>query len=157
MESQLLILAESLDKKIEVLKDIQKYNEEQEKCFLQGQANLDGFDAAVEKKGQLIERLQRLDNGFETMYQKLREELTGNREKYAEQIRLLQEKVRTVTELGVSIQAQEARNKKLVEEFFSKEREGIRSGRKSSKAAFDYYKNMNQSHYVNPQFMDSKQ
>ncbi len=156
MESQLMILAESLDKKLAVLKEIQVYNEEQEKSFTSGQADLDSFDAAVEKKGQLIEKLQKLDLGFETMYAKLSAELQGNRERYAEQIKLLKQKVSEVTELSVTVQAQEKRNKKLVEEFFAREREGIRSNRKTSKAAYDYYKNMNRSNYVAPQFMDSK-
>ncbi len=139
MESQLSILAESLDRKLEVLKEIQKYNAEQEKSFQGGQADLDSFDAAMEKKGQLIEKIIKLDTGFETMYAKLSEELKGNRERYAEQIRVLQQKVTEVTELSVSVQAQEQRNKKLVEEFFAKERAGIRDGRKSSNADDEYY------------------
>ena len=96
MESQLNILAESLDKKLEVLKEIQAYNEEQEKSFTCGRADLDNFDVAVEKKGQLIEKLQRLDAGFETMYAKLSEELKGNRERYAKQIKVLKQKVSEV-------------------------------------------------------------
>ena len=68
----------------------------------------------------------------------------------------LQQLVTEVTETSVTIQAQEARNKKLIENFFRKEREGIRVGRQSSKAAYDYYKNMNRSSVVPPQFMDSK-
>ena len=156
MDSQLLILAESLDKKIAVLQEIQAYNEEQEKCFTNGTIELDDFDAAVEKKGQLIEKLQRLDAGFETMYSRLSEELKGNREKYADRIKVLKQKVTEVTELSVSVQAQERRNKKLVEEYFARARAGIRSNRKSSKAAYDYYKNMNHSEFVPPQFMDSK-
>ncbi len=157
MESQLNILAESLDKKLEVLKEIQKYNAEQEKSFQDGKADLDSFDTAVAQKGQLIEKLLKLDSGFETMYAKLSEELKENREKYAEQIKVLKQKVTEVTELSVSVQAQEQRNKKLVEEYFAKERAGIRDGRKSSKAAYDYYKTMNRSGFVPPQFMDSKQ
>lgn len=157
MESQLNILAESLDKKLEVLKEIQKYNAEQEKSFRDGKADLDSFDAAVAQKGQLIDKLLKLDSGFETMYAKLSEELKENREKYAEQIKVLKQKVTEVTELSVSVQAQEQRNKKLVEEYFAKERAGIRDGRKSSKAAYDYYKTMNRSSFVPPQFMDSKQ
>lgn len=156
MESQLRILVESLDKKIVVLKEIQAYNEEQEESFTCGRADLESFDAAVEKKGQLIEKLQRLDAGFETMYAKLSDELQGKREKYAEQIKVLKQKVSEVTELSVTVQAQEKRNKRLVEEYFAREREGIRNNRKTSKAAYDYYKNMNRSNYVPPQFMDSK-
>ena len=56
----------------------------------------------------------------------------------------------------MAIQAQEARNKKLIEDYFRKEREGIRVGRKSSKAAINYYKNMSGSSVVMPLFMDDK-
>lgn len=157
MENQLSILSESLDKKIQVLTEIQKYNEVQEASFKEGKANLDDFDNAVEQKGRLIDKLNKLDEGFEILYTNLAEQLKDNKERYASQIKVLQQKIKQVTDLGMSIQAQEQRNKALVEQFFAKERQGIRMGRQSSKAAYDYYKNMNQSNFVPPQFMDSKQ
>ncbi len=157
MENQLSILAESLDKKIQVLKEIQKYNEVQEASFQDGKAKLEDFDRAVEQKGILIEKLNKLDEGFEILYAKLAEQLKDNKERYASQIADIQQKIKLVTELGVSVQAQEKRNKALVEQFFAKERRGIRQGRQSSKAAYDYYKNMSQSGYASSQFMDSKQ
>jgi len=156
MENHLNILAESLDKKIQVLQEIQEYNNMQEASFKEDRANLDDFDQAVERKGELIEQLNKLDEGFEILYNNLAEQLKENREKYAAQIKELQQKIKQVTELGVAIQAQEQRNKALVEQFFARERQGIRQGRQSSKVAYDYYKNMNQTHFVPPQFMDSK-
>ena len=47
-------------------------------------------------------------------------------------------------------------NKKLIEDYFRKERDGIRNGRKSSKAAINYYRNMSKSAVRPPQFLDSK-
>ncbi len=157
MNTQLDILSESLDKKYQVLLEIQKYNEEQEKVFLADQIVLQDFDAAVEEKGKLIEKLSRLDLGFEALYQRLAQELSQNRKLYEEQIKKIQQQITKVTELSVSIQAQEARNKKLIEDYFAKERAQIKQGRKSSKAAYDYYKNMSKSNFIPPQFMDSKQ
>ena len=84
------------------------------------------------------------------------EELKENREAYADQIRTLQGLITEVTECSVAIQAQEARNKKLIEDFFKKERDGIRMGRQSSKAAIGYYKTMSKSAVVAPMFMDKK-
>ena len=157
MENQLTILSESLDKKLRVLNEIQEYNRKQEQSFLEETVSLDDFDAAIEEKGRLIERLGKLDEGFEVVYNRLAEELKGNREKYKLQIRELQEKIRQVTELGVSIQAQEQRNKKLVEQYFAKGRENIRQERKHSKAAYDYYRNMNGGAVASSRFMDSRQ
>jgi len=157
MENQLTILSESLDRKMQVLKEIQEYNRKQERSFLLKTAKLEDFDAAIEEKGRLIDQLARLDEGFETVYGRLAEELKGNREKYRVQIAQLQDKIRQVTELGVSIQAQEQRNKALVEQYFAKERENIRQERKHSKAAYDYYRNMSGRSVSSSQFMDSRQ
>lgn len=156
MENQLTILSESLDKKLSVLKEIQRYNKEQEQCFLEERANLESFDAAIAQKDRLIQQLQKLDEGFELLYARLAEQLKANRSQYADQIRELQDKIRQVTELGVSIQAQEKRNKALVEQYFAKQRSSIRQGRKSSAAALKYYKNMSGNNVKPPSFLDSK-
>lgn len=156
MENQLTILAESLEKKIQVLAEIQEYNKVQEQAFLAESVRLDDFDKAVEEKGRLIEQLTRLDEGFETLYAKLSAQLQDNRDKYAKEIARLQQLITQITEMSVAIQAQEKRNKQLVEQFFAKERAGLRQSRKSSKAAYDYYKGMNNNSFVQPQYYDSK-
>ena len=152
----LTLLEESLLKKLQVMDEIEQYNTRQQELFQSEEVDVDRFDEYVEEKGKLIEKLTALDNGFESLYAKVAKELEGNREMYKDQIKRLQELVTKVMDTSVAIQAQEARNKKLVEDFFRKEREGIRAGRQSSKAAYDYYKNMNRSAVVLPQFMDSK-
>ena len=141
-ENYLTLLEESLQKKLQVLDKIQDYNLRQQEVFQTGNAQLDRFDEYVAEKGALIEELTALDNGFESLYERVAEELKDNREKYAEQIKRLQELVTKVTESGVTIQAQEARNKQLIEKYFSKQRTGIKNGRVASKAAYDYYKNI---------------
>lgn len=157
MESRLSILSESLDKKLELLQRIQDYNKRQEECFTAGNVDMSGFDAAIEEKGRLIEQVRQLDVGFETLYAGLSEELKADRQRYAGEIRLLKEKVAAVTDMSVTVQAQEARNKKLIEQYFAGQRREIRNGRAASRAALGYYKNMNNTNHVPPQFMDSKQ
>ena len=157
MESQLTILSESLDRKLEVLQKIQEYNKRQEEVFSAEKVDIRQFDAAVEEKQHLIDEVVRLDDGFEILYEKLAKELEGNRQRYAAQIKEMQAKVAKVTELSVSVQAQEARNKKLVENYFARERAGIGQRRKSSQSAFDYYKSMSGAGYVPPQMYDNKQ
>ena len=157
MESQLTILYESLDRQLEVLQKIQEYNKRQEETFSAEKVDISQFDAAVEEKQRLIDEVVRLDDGFEILYEKLAKELDGNRQRYAVQIRELQAKVAKVTELSMSVQAQEARNKKLIENYFARERAGIGQRRKSAKSAFDYYKSMSGAGYVPPQMYDNKQ
>ena len=156
MENQLTILAESLEQKIKVLTAIQEYNDRQEQVFTNEQIDLDSFDAAVEEKARLIEQLMLLDEGFETMYAKLSEQLQNNREMYASEIRGLQQQIAQITEMSVAIQAQEKRNKQLVEQYFARERTSIGQRRKHSKAAYDYYKKVSNASYAPPQYYDSK-
>lgn len=156
MENQLQILSESLDRKLEVLKEIQEYNQRQEKAFFAEAVDMNGFDEAVAEKDRLIEKLSLLDVGFETMYEKLAKELEGNRDKYKVQIKELQEKISKVMEMSVLIQAQEARNKKLVEQYFSRERRNLQHNRKRSAAAYNYYKSLSGTNAETSQFLDSK-
>lgn len=141
-ENYLNILEESLEKKLQVMAEIQKYSLLQQEVFRSESVDLDKFDEYVDHKDGLLKRLAVLDDGFETLYGNVSAELRDNREQYAEQIRHLQNLVSRVTEESVAIQAQEARNKKLVEEYFHRERKGIARNRKSSTAAYNYYKSM---------------
>ena len=155
-ENYLALLEESLKRKLQVMAEIQDYNLRQQEIFQADKEDVDKFDGYVAEKGALIDKLNALDNGFEKLYARASEELKDNRHKYGEQIKNLQNLVAKVMETSVTIQAQEARNKRLIENYFQKEKEGIRMGRKTSKAAVDYYRNMNKSSVVMPLFMDSK-
>ena len=158
MESQLSILQESLVAKRQVLLEIQEYNRKQEAVFTAEEVDMSLFDEAIEEKGRLIERLTQLDDGFETMYQKLARELENNRERYAAQIKVLQEQIREITDLGVSIQAQEARNKSLIENYFSRERKNMHKSLQNSTKAYKFYKNMSSLNAAgNYSSYDSKQ
>jgi len=157
MENQLNVLSESLDKKLEVLHEIQEYNIRQEKVFTAEKVDMDSFDEAVAEKERLIVMLEKLDDGFETLYHKLAEQLRDNKAQYADQIRVLQDKIKSVMDLSVSIQAQEARNKQLVEQYFSNERKGLQQNRRSSAVAYNYYRNASNNMNGQSQFLDSKQ
>ncbi len=155
-ENYLKVLEESLEQKLQIMAKIQEYSLRQQEIFQDRDVNLEEYDKYVDQKGALIDELMALDNGFETLYRNVERELQNNRQKYAEQIKRLQELVARVTEESVTIQAQEARNKKQVEDYFRKERAGIAQNRKNSKAAFDYYRSMSGSGYATPQFYDNK-
>lgn len=157
MTNYLGILEESLHKKIQLLDKIQMYNEAQYQVFSGDNIQVDKFDEYIDEKGKLIEQVLKLDEGFETLYANLSEELKKNREKYSGKIKVLQELVKQVTEKSVAVQAQEARNKALIESYFAKEKEQIGQGRRSSAVAYNYYTNVNKAAQSQPQFMDSRQ
>lgn len=156
-EQYLNVMEESLEKKLQILKKIQEYNLRQQQILQAQDVELEQFDECVDRKGELIGELATLDSGFEALYDNLAKELQDGREKYADHIRRLQELVSDVMEQSVTIQAQEARNKKLVEDYFRKEKKQLGQTRRNSQAAYDYYRNANQAGLMPSRFMDSKQ
>lgn len=156
IENYLEILENSLCKKSSVLDEIIMYNNLQEQLLKQKKLSAEELDENMNQKDALIQRLTELDEGFESLYERIKEQLQVNRETYKDQIRHLQGLISQVTEKSVSIQVQEARNKKLLEDYFVNERGQLRQGRKSSKAAYGYYKSMSNSNIVSSQFMDQK-
>ena len=142
MKRCLTILSDSLDKKIEVLKRIQAYNDAQEKAFTEPEPNMDLFDQALDEKEKLIQEIQKLDQGFETLYERVKVELDENRDAYRDQIKELQAKITVITELSNAVQAKEARNKKLIENYFANQRMGIKQSRQRARVAYGYQKNM---------------
>lgn len=156
MENYLQVLEESLDKKLDVLERIEALCVRQEQILNGDIVSEEEFDSSIEEKGVLIDELTKLDEGFETLYGHVKEQLAEGKENYKTQIAALQKRITEVTEKSVAIRAQEARNQKLAEKYFLKAREDLKKGRKSSKAALDYYRNMNKSQMVSPQFMDKK-
>ena len=155
--SYLAMMADSLDKKIAILERLREENKKQKEVLSSGNiADLDAFDATVETKGALIEELDQLNDGFDSLFEQVKEELDSNRDKYRDEIAAMQEKIRTITALSGSIQAEEARNKKLAEQYFAGARKDIAQGQKSARAALDYYHNMARSTFTPPQYLDSR-
>ncbi len=155
IENYLQVLEQSLHKKADILSRIQEINQKQEQILKEEGASED-FDVTIDEKAKLIEELTKLDEGFDTLYQHIKERLSANKEKYKNQIDKLQQLIIKVTEKSVVIQAQEARNKKLAKDYFTIGRKNLQRNRTTSKAALNYYKNMSNSQVIQPQFMDKK-
>lgn len=156
IENYLQVLEESTHKKLEVLQKIEALNKKQETLLKEEPVDEESFDSSIEEKGRLIDELNELDKGFELLYENIRQQLLTGKDQYKEQIKRLQELINQVTAKSVSIQAQEARNNQLAENFFARSRRELEKGRRSSKAALDYYRSMNNTQSVAPQFMDKK-
>ncbi|WP_034465525.1 flagellar export chaperone FlgN [Butyrivibrio proteoclasticus] len=157
LSASLDMLEDSLNKKIEVMTQIEKENEAQ-RDVLKDADDVDeaSFDATVDRKGELIDKLNLLDDGFEALYADIKKDLEAERDQHKEQIARLQTLIHTIMDKSASIEAQEHRNKKLAEKYFSVTREKLAAGKKSSSVAFNYYQTMNKFRDIPPQFMDEK-
>ena len=152
----LTILMESLQKKIRILDQIILADQEQREALEDPNLDPDDFDRIVEKKAEFIDQLEQLDAGFEEVFARVKEELDGNREQYKEQIHIMQDLIRQITDKSLLIQKQEAQNKELMEKKFTAVRSQAREVRKSQKIVNQYYKNMMKNNYNDPQFLDNK-
>ena len=157
LASSLDMLEESLRKKIEIMTEIEAENERQKEVLSNpDNVNEDLFDATVDTKGELIDKLVALDDGFQSLFDRVKEEVGSNRAQYAEQIKRMQALIEEVTAKSASIEAAEHRNKKLAETYFDTARQKMNVSKQTSAAAFNYYRTMNNFKDIPPQFLDQK-
>ena len=154
--SYLNILQDSLIKKIDLLEQVEKKSLEQSEMIKGSQVDLELVDANMDEKAALIDEILKLDNGFESIYEKVREQLISNKEQFKVQIHNLQGLIAKVTEKSTAIQAIEARNKAQMDIVFSTQKREVQNRRNAMSVARDYYQNMNKVKHVSPQFLDHK-
>ena len=150
------MLVECLEKKNQILDNLTVLNKKQTELIQNEEFSLEEFDKCVEEKGILIDNILKLDLGFEGLYNKVGKIVAENPSEYKTQLAKMQKLIIEVTEKSVSIQAEEERNKALIESRFNREKNRIKSGRSSSRVARDYYNSMNKLNHVDAQFWDKK-
>jgi len=156
-ENYLLIMIQSLKKKIQVLDCIIDANDRQKIGLEDPALDPDDFDKIVEEKAKYIEHLDLLDQGFDKLFARVKEEVNANREAYKAEIKEMQTLIASITEKSNKIQVQEARNKDLMTQKFTKVHKQARDVRASQQAVNQYYQNMKKINFIDPQFMDNKQ
>ena len=154
--SYLNILQDSLIKKLELLDQIEKKSLEQSEMIKVTNVDLALVDANMDEKAKLIDEILKLDSGFESIYEKVREQLLTNKEQFKVQIHNLQGLISKITEKSTSIQAIEARNKAQMDIVFATQKKEVHNRKNAMSVARDYYQNMNKVKHVSPQFMDHK-
>lgn len=154
--SYIQVLIQSLHQKVKALDSIIEKNKEQYEILSAEDADMEAFEKNVTEKSEYIDKIVFLDDGFEEIYSRVKEELDVNRAAHTEEIGQMKELISKITERSMKIQAQEQRNKELAAMQFSKAKKKIRQVKAGNKAATQYYQNMQKLNFVEPQFMDKK-
>lgn len=154
--SYIQILIQSLRQKLAALDNIVEKNQEQYEILSVEEADMDAFEKNVAEKSEYVDEIIFLDDGFEEIYSRVKEELNENRAAHAEEIKEMQKLISAITERSMKVQAQEQQNKDLAAQQFSKARKKIRQVKTGKQIANRYYQNMQQLNVVDPQFMDKK-
>lgn len=150
------IMLQSLLKKKRLLEQIIELNKEQKLMLQDPNLDVDDFEQNMNRKGRIIDDVNLLDDGFEQLYARVKEELNLHKDQYADQIRKMQDTIRELSALHVSIETQEQRNKVLVEQKFDTVRKQVKSVRNSQKVVKQYYDNMVKLNQAVPQYVDDK-
>ncbi len=151
------MLEDSLNRKHRILLRIQEENTKESRILSDtDNVDPDAFDKTLDIKGEYIDELNAIDDGFDNLFERVKLEVGDHKDLYQNQIKRIQKLIRDITACGTSIQSQEHTNKSLAEKYFSREREKMTTGKKNSIAAFNYYQTMSKSKDIPPQFMDQK-
>lgn len=156
MTNELQILIESLQKKEKILKEILGKSKEQYALAEAEKLEVEQFDALVDEKAQLLSDMEKLDEGFDATYQRIKEQLLKNKDMYSKQIAELQQLIQSTMDLGAQICTTESRTKDKLAAAITVERQDLIQKKVSMKAVANYYKESNNLKYIDPYFMDSK-
>lgn len=151
-----MIMIEALSKKIQILEQLMSYTKEQEVLLEKEEWSMEGFQQLLDKKGELIDVLNTMDQGFEQVYERIEEELNGKKEAYAAEILLMQQHIKTITDLSVKLQELEYKNKEKIEIQFAKKKNEIKNFRQSKDSVNKYYRVMSKTQIVDSAFLDKK-
>ena len=150
-------LRDSLQKKDKILDEILRISNYQKELLEVTPLDYEKFDNYVNDKDVCIENLNKLDEGFEILYQRVGDELKENREVYAQEILQMKQLISSITEKSVSIQTLEERNRKAMEPAILQSRRELQKGKRSVSVAQNYYKNMSNIDGNLSKYMDQKQ
>ncbi len=150
------MLIESQEKKLQLLDEAMTIDEQQMKLIQSEDPDMEELDRSLNEKGRIVEELDRLDDGFESVYAKVREELINNKEAHRDQIKRLQELISQITEKSVKVQATEIRGKEMVERFLKQRRGKLKDSKSSVKVANTYAINMRKMNRIDSFFVDKK-
>lgn len=155
-EDYLQIMIESLEKKIDVLDRVLELDKKQISIALEQPFDMEKYDKTMDEKGVLIDELNKLDDGFTSTYERVRDEVQANPKTYADKVRRMQDLIRMAIDKGVAVEAQEQRGKQAMESAVNSKRKEIRTIKVSNAAASQYYKAMSRINDVDPQLVDKK-
>lgn len=154
-QNYLQILEESLNRKITILDELERLTMSQREIVQADEFDEELFNTNVEQKAALIREIEKLDRGFQLLFDNVKKQLDDNRAQYAEEIKRLQELVKGVMDRSTELQVMEARNKDMIKSRFAALKKEARTIKKSREMAANYYKTMNNIS-SEPYFLDKK-
>lgn len=140
------MMVDSLKRKQQILSYLYECTKEQEQLLKAEEMDADSFQRLVDVKGERIDELNTIDDGFDTLFNLVKQEVQVNRQEYRDEICQMQELITEISELGVRIQVLEQQNCDHFKIYLARQRKAIREFHVNNKTAGAYYQNMANSH-----------
>lgn len=156
LRTELIVLTDSQEKKLRILKRLLELTKLQEKLLCGEEFSEEEFSDTVRRKDILLKDLAGYDEGFETLYNKIKPEIADKKDMYKPEIQKLQKLIAEITETGLAIEKLEATNRLKMTNVVNGQRGEIRRVKISNKTAAAYYKNMSGLKPGESYFMDKK-
>ena len=152
-----VMLRESLEKKADILRVLLIRNNEQAAILQDPNTSPEDLEKNMNMKSELIDRIVVLDDGFEQLFNRVKTILDEDRDTYADEIRLMQDLIRKITDLTADVETSEYRNKEYAKARFANIKKDVREIKKSSDVVSSYYKHMmSPATTADPAFLDKK-
>ena len=133
------MMVDSLDRKKRILEYILVKTREQESLLKDEEMDPEAFRAIIDEKGEQIDELNKIDEGFDTLFSYVEKEIKENRMTYRKQIEQMQQLIGDVSELGIQIQALEHQNSGHFKVYLANQRKLIRDFNVNSRTTTSYY------------------
>ncbi len=148
------ILVTSLRKKVVLLEKVEKVITEQEKELKLPNPDIDHLDEIQKQIEELVIELEQAEDGFENIYNRVKDAMDADRYKYKSKIQEMQGYIRTITDKTVKIKAQEVRNQRYMEFFLENKKREIKQFRSGNRSVAKYNQHtansaMGQSYFLN--------
>lgn len=156
MTNELQLLIDALAKKKMILQDILKKSEEQNEAASSDKFDAEQFDHLVDDKASLLQQMELIDDGFDAVYERIKDEMVQQKDVYKAEIAQLQCLIRETIDLGAKIHTTEVRTKARLETAIQQSRQDLQRQKQSSRTVMDYYKANSQMNYTESYFIDQK-
>lgn len=150
------MMIDILHKKEVQLTKLLELTNAQEQLLKEDTLEEEAFDEIIAKKEEHLRRIEETDNGFQSIYNRVENEMKNNKDLYKDQILEMQQLITKVTGLGVKLSAMEEKNRAALEAKLQGKRQSIRQFKVSKQTADKYYKNMIGMQTGASYFMDQK-
>lgn len=155
-QTYLNILVDTLIRKNDILDHLIHITLKQDENIITDPSDLDRIEQSVKDKSVLIEELNKLDLGFDKIYEHVKDEISIRKIDHKDTIIRLQNLIKDVTNKSVKLQTLEQRNQINLNAYISAEKKKIKEYKLNNQTVSSYYKNMMNQHQGHSYFLDKK-